>query len=184
MDAQDCQRSAYQQEVIVVNAIWSVRTGIRDAVEAVYRACRAWIDKYPFIRTAYAIISWISLLLFVLSLFFVEKSRTMLVQYGWSFYVMLQFWFLCRSKTLAWKQVATFVLLGILLVVPVTVATVVGFHAVFGGRTQDIWSSSVLTPIVEEVWKLLPLGLFLLFSRRASALSLSDYTLIGAATGV
>lgn len=49
---------------------------------------------------------------------------------------------------------------------------------------MDEWSQAVLTPIVEELWKLLPLGVFLLFSRRASSLSLGDYALIGGAAGV
>lgn len=167
-----------------MNAIWSIRTGIRDFFEATYRACRAGIERYPLIRTVYALFSWVSLILFGLSLFFVKESRTMLVQYGWSLYVLLQFWFLCRSKTLSWKPVAWFVLSGILLVIPVTTITVTALHALIGGKTADTWSVAVVTPIFEELWKLLPLGLFLLFSRRASALSLSDYTLIGAATGV
>ncbi|WP_224725942.1 PrsW family intramembrane metalloprotease [Paenibacillus vietnamensis] len=108
----------------------------------------------------------------------------MLVQYLWSFYVLLQFWFLCRSKTLPWKLVVLFVLSGVFFVVPFTTLTVGAVHGLFGGETSDTWSVAVLTPILEEVWKLLPLGVFLLFSRRASALSLSDFTLIGAATGV
>jgi RsiW-degrading membrane proteinase PrsW (M82 family) len=121
---------------------------------------------------------------FVLSLFFIKESRTMLVQYLWSFYVLLQFWFLCRSKTLTWKPVVLFVLSGVFFVVPFTTLTVNAVHALVGGKTSDTWSVAIITPIFEELWKLLPLGVFLLFSRRASALSLSDYTLIGAATGV
>ena len=108
----------------------------------------------------------------------------MLVQYLWSFYVLLQFWFLCRSKTLPWKTVVLFVLAGVFLVVPFTAFTVNAVHALVGGQTSDTWSVAVITPIFEEAWKLLPLGVFLLFSRRASALSLSDYTLTGAAAGV
>ncbi|CAG7651984.1 PrsW family glutamic-type intramembrane protease [Paenibacillus allorhizosphaerae] len=164
--------------------IWSIRTGIRDFIEAIYRTCQAWIKKYPFIKTAYTIFSWLSLTVFVLSLFFVKESRTMVVQYLWSYYVLLQFWFLCRSKTMPWKPIVLFVLAGVFLVVPFTTLTVNTLHALFGGKTSDTWSIAVITPIFEELWKLLPLGIFLLFSRRASALSLSDYTLIGAATGV
>ena len=167
-----------------MNTLWSIRTGIRDFLEAIYRTCQSWIAKYPFIKTAYAIFSWLSLLAFVLSLFFVKESRTMIIQYLWSFYVLLQFWFLCRSKTMPWKQVVLFVLLGVFLVVPFTTLTVNALHAFFGGKTSDTWSIAVITPIFEELWKLLPLGIFLFFSRRASALSLSDFTLIGAATGV
>lgn len=167
-----------------MNSIWSIRTGIRDFLESIYRTGRSWIEKYPFIKTAYTIFSWLSLILFVLSLFFVKESRTMMVQYLWSFYVLLQFWFLCRSKTIPWKQIVLFVLAGVFLVVPFTTLTVNALHVLFGGSTSDTWSIAVITPIFEELWKLLPLGIFLLFSRRASALSLSDYTLIGAATGV
>lgn len=167
-----------------MNTIWSVRTGIRDFLESVIRICRSWTEKHPFIKIAYMIFSWLSLIIFVLSLFFVKEARTMLVQYLWSFYVLLQFWVLCRSKTLPWKTVVLFVLSGVYLVVPLTTLTVSAFHMVFSGKTSDVWSLAVITPIFEELWKLLPLGVFLLFSRRASALSLSDYTLIGAATGI
>ncbi|UVI33429.1 PrsW family glutamic-type intramembrane protease [Paenibacillus spongiae] len=167
-----------------MNTIWSIRTGIRDFIETIHRSCKAWIEKYAFIKTMYAIFSWLSLIMFVFSLFFVKESRTMMVQYLWSFYVLLQFWFLCRSKTMPWKPIVLFVLAGVFLVVPFTTLTVNTFHVLFGGKTSDTWSIAVLTPIFEELWKLLPLGIFLLFSRRASALSLSDYTLIGAATGV
>ncbi|WP_158606921.1 PrsW family glutamic-type intramembrane protease [Paenibacillus ginsengarvi] len=167
-----------------MNTIWSIRTVIRDFLEAIYLTCQSWVEKYPFIQRAYAIFSWLSLIVFVCSLFFVKESRTMIVQYVWSFYVLLQFWFLCRSKTMQWKQIVWFVLAGVFFVIPFTSLTVQIFHTLFGGKTSDTWSIAVLTPIFEELWKLLPLGLFLLFSRRASALSLSDYTLIGAATGV
>ncbi|MFC3254090.1 PrsW family intramembrane metalloprotease [Paenibacillus sepulcri] len=135
------------------------------------------------IRTAYTVFSWVSLAVLLLSLIFFEESRKMMVQYLWSFYVLLQFWVLCRGKTLPWKPAAAFVMAGALFVVPFTALTVNAVHAVIGGRTSDTWSMAVLTPVVEEAWKLIPLGVFLLFSRRASALSLSDYTLIGAASG-
>ncbi|WP_051620561.1 PrsW family glutamic-type intramembrane protease [Paenibacillus sp. UNC451MF] len=167
-----------------MNTIWSIRTGIRDFLEAIYRTYQAWIEKYPFIKTVYMIFSWLSLIMYVVSLLFVKESRTMMVQYLWSFYVLLQFWFLCRSKTMPWKSIVLFVLAGVFLVVPFTTLTVNAFHVLFGGKTADTWSIAVITPIFEELWKLLPISIFLLFSRRASALSLSDYTLIGAATGV
>lgn len=77
-----------------------------------------------------------------------------------------------------------FMLLGIFLVIPITAWTLMGAHGLFGGRTSDTWSNAVVTPIVEETWKLLPLGLYLFFSRRASSMSLTDYTLAGAGTGV
>lgn len=108
----------------------------------------------------------------------------MLVQYLWSFYVLLQFWLLSRSKTVTWKQVSLFVLSGVLLVIPLTNGTMQGLHLIFGGRTTDTWSFAVMTPVVEEIYKLLPLGLYLFFSRRATTLSLSDYVLLGAAPGI
>ncbi|GLX69386.1 hypothetical protein MU1_37310 [Paenibacillus glycanilyticus] len=123
-------------------------------------------------------------MLFIVGLFYFRDSRTMLVQYLWSFYVMMQFWLLGRSKTFTWKKTAMFMLLGIVLVIPVTTWTLQAVHGIFGGRTMDVWSNAVVTPIAEEVWKLLPLGLYLLFSRRASSMSLSDYALAGAASGV
>ncbi|MFC3772248.1 PrsW family glutamic-type intramembrane protease [Paenibacillus sp. GCM10012303] len=166
-----------------MNTIWHVRTGIRDRLESMYRVCQTWISKYPLIRTAYAVWMWFSLLAFVASLFFMKESRTMVVQYLWSFYVLLQFWFLCRSKTLPWKHTVWFVLAGVFVVVPLNTLTLTTIHAIFGGKTSATWSVAVVTPIFEELWKLLPLGLFLLFSRRASALSLTDYALIGGATG-
>ncbi|MBW7456517.1 PrsW family intramembrane metalloprotease, partial [Paenibacillus sepulcri] len=162
----------------MTNTIWQIRTGIRDWLEAVYRLCKGWIARYPLIRTAYTVFSWVSLAVLLLSLIFFEESRKMMVQYLWSFYVLLQFWVLCRGKTLPWKPAAAFVMAGALFVVPFTALTVNAVHAVIGGRTSDTWSMAVLTPVVEEAWKLIPLGVFLLFSRRASALSLSDYTLI------
>ncbi|MGN7356673.1 PrsW family intramembrane metalloprotease [Paenibacillus sp. SAF-054] len=167
-----------------MNVIWSIRTGVRDFLEAIYRNGQAWVEKHPFIKTVYAIFSWLSLIMFVVSLLFMKESRTMMVQYLWSYYVLLQFWVLCRSKTLPWKQIVLFVLAGVFFVIPITTLTVQALHGIFGGRTSDTWSTAVATPIFEELWKLLPLGLFLMFSRRASALSLIDYTLIGAATGV
>lgn len=128
--------------------------------------------------------SWLSLLVLVISLVLIEESRTMLVQYLWSFYVLLQFWLLSRSKTVTWKQASLFVLSGVLLVIPLTNGTMQGLHLIFGGRTTDTWSFAVMTPVVEEIYKLLPLGLYLFFSRRATTLSLGDYVLLGAAPGI
>ncbi|MCM3628384.1 PrsW family intramembrane metalloprotease [Paenibacillus glycanilyticus] len=155
---------------------------VRDYAEAAYQFVR--VKRYPWLTTIYAIWCWVSLLLFIAGLFMYRDSRTMLVQYLWSFYVMLQFWLLCRSKTFTWKKTALFMLLGIVLVIPITAWTLMGAHGLIGGRTSDTWSIAVITPIVEEVWKLLPLGLYLFFSRRASSMSLGDYTLAGAAAGV
>ncbi|WP_258394692.1 restriction endonuclease fold toxin [Paenibacillus sp. MDMC362] len=168
----------------ITSSIAVIRTKIRDIIEGIYRVWREWIRRYPFIAKVYHLFSWLSLLVLVISLVLIEDSRTMLVQYLWSFYVLLQFWLLSRSKTVAWKQVSLFVLSGVLLVIPLTNGTMQGLHLIFGGRTTDTWSFAVMTPIVEEIYKLLPLGLYLFFSRRATTLSLGDYVLLGAAPGI
>ncbi|WP_289709894.1 PrsW family glutamic-type intramembrane protease [Peribacillus butanolivorans] len=107
----------------------------------------------------------------------------MFVQFLWSFYVILQFWFLCRSKTLTWKKYTYFFLVGAWIIVPLNSFIVSFITAIFGGMEQDVWSQAFITPIAEEVLKLIPIGVYLFLSRRASSLSLSDYALIGAATG-
>ena len=171
------------KEAVVTETVWRIRCGLRDAAEAGYRWLCGIRRRYPWLGTLYAIWCWISLLTWIVGLFLYRDSRTMLVQYLWSFYVMLQFWLLCRSKTLAWKQTALFMLLGVFLVIPLTALTLLAAHGIFGGSTRDTWSQAVLTPIAEEIWKLAPLGLFLLFSRRATSMSLTDYALAGAGAG-
>lgn len=160
------------------------RTRTRNFFETAYNSWRGWLERFPLLMKVYYLFSWISLVFLVVSLVFIRDSRLMFVQYLWSFYVLLQFWLLCRSKTLPWKQVSLFVLAGVLFVVPFTNLSMQFFHLIFGGTTSDTWSVAVATPIVEELWKLLPLGAFLFFSRRATALSLSDYVLLGAAPGI
>ncbi|MFF2445493.1 DNA/RNA non-specific endonuclease [Neobacillus sp. NPDC058068] len=112
-----------------------------------------------------------------------EDSRKIFVQFFWSFYVIVQFWFLCRSKTLAWKQYTYFFLAASWLIVPLNSVIVLSITIVFGGQASGVWSQAFLTPIAEEVLKLIPLGVYLFLSRRATSLSLSDYALIGAASG-
>ncbi|MGE8077364.1 EndoU domain-containing protein [Peribacillus loiseleuriae] len=107
----------------------------------------------------------------------------MFVQFLWSFYVILQFWLFCRSKTLSWKKYTYFFLAGAWLIVPLNSFIVRFITAIFDGMEQDVWSQAFLTPIAEEVLKLVPIGVYLFLSRRASTLSLSDYALMGAATG-
>ncbi|WP_274650918.1 PrsW family glutamic-type intramembrane protease [Paenibacillus humicola] len=167
----------------MTEAFWQIRSGIRDSLESTYRWWKAWLERHRYIRLAYAAYAWISLAVLVFGLIWYKDVRTMMVQYLWSFYVLLQFWVLCRSKTLKWRTAAAFVLAGILFSVPFSVLAVSAVHAVFGGNPSDIWSTAGLTPVAEETFKLIPLAAFLLFSRRASALSLADFTLIGAASG-
>lgn len=168
----------------ITSSIAVIRTRVRDTMERIYGVLREWIGKYPILSKVYHLFSWISLAVLVVSLVLIEESRTMLVQYLWSFYVLLQFWLLSRSKTVAWKQVSLFVLSGVLLVIPLTNGTMQGLHMIFGGRTTDTWSFAVMTPIIEEIYKLLPLAVYLFFSRRATSLSLGDYVLLGAAPGI
>lgn len=165
-------------------SIATIRNRIRSGTESAYQAWLALLEKYPWILKLYYLFSWISLIFLLVSLVLFRESRLMLVQYLWSFYVLVQFWLLSRSKTLTWKTTSLFMLSGVLLVIPLTNVSIQFIHLLFGGSTRNMWSTSVATPIVEEVWKLLPLGLFLFFSRKATSLSLSDYVLLGAAPGV
>ncbi len=167
----------------MTSRIENVRIILREKLERTSKFFQALIHKHPMIRLIYTIFSWITLIIFILSLIFMEDTRKIFVQFFWSFYVILQFWLLCRSKTLSWKQYTYFFLAGAWLVVPLNSVIVITITSIFGGLTSDGWSQAILTPIVEEISKLIPLGVYLLLSRRASSLSLSDYALIGASSG-
>ncbi|WP_213523402.1 EndoU domain-containing protein [Paenibacillus sp. J31TS4] len=144
---------------------------------------KKWTGRYPLLGKLYVGLSWLALLGFLVSLFFVPGSRRLLLQYIWSVYVLIQFWLLARSKTVTWRQAMLFFLATAWLVVPFTGAFVSSLTKWFGASTNAHWSQAVLTPIAEEVFKLLPLGAYLFVSRRASALSLGDYAMLGAASG-
>ncbi|AXN37256.1 PrsW family glutamic-type intramembrane protease [Peribacillus butanolivorans] len=159
------------------------RVTLRKKLESIFHLWNVWIQNHPYILRIFTIFSWISLCALVLSLIFMDDSRKMFVQFLWSFYVILQFWFLCRSKTLTWKKYTYFFLVGAWIIVPLNSFIVSFITAIFGGMEQDVWSQAFITPIAEEVLKLIPIGVYLFLSRRASSLSLSDYALIGAATG-
>ncbi|MFU2017075.1 PrsW family glutamic-type intramembrane protease [Peribacillus butanolivorans] len=159
------------------------RVTLRKKLESIFHLWNVWIQNHPYILRIFTIFSWISLCALVLSLIFMDDSRKMFVQFLWSFYVILQFWFLCRSKTLTWKKYTYFFLVGAWIIVPLNSFIVSFITAIFGGMEQDVWSQAIITPIAEEVLKLIPIGVYLFLSRRASSLSLSDYALIGAATG-
>lgn len=159
------------------------RVSLRKKLESIFYFWNEWTQKHPFILRVFTIFSWISLCAFVLSLIFLEDSRKMFVQFFWSFYVILQFWWLCRSKTLSWKKYIYFFIAGAWLIVPLNSFIVSFITNIFGGMEQDVWSQAFLTPITEEVLKLIPIGVYLFLSRHASTLSLSDYALIGAASG-
>ncbi|WP_339278867.1 EndoU domain-containing protein [Paenibacillus sp. FSL W8-1187] len=159
------------------------RSGLRSHAERLLGGAGRWLAKHPYVLHLYALLSWAALLYFLSTLFFYPESRKLGVQYLWSIYVLLQFWWLCRSKTLSWRSVMLFFLAGAWLIVPLTGFAVSLLTAWTGSDTGDLWSRALLTPIAEEVVKLLPLAAYLLFSRRASALSLGDYALIGGAVG-
>ncbi|GIP34520.1 PrsW family glutamic-type intramembrane protease [Paenibacillus sp. J2TS4] len=160
-----------------------IRSRIRSAAEAIYAWGKRVLEKYPVLVKLYIIYCWVALSVLVLSLILFPASRKMVVQFLWSFYVVIQFWILCRGKTLPWKKYMIFFLTGAYFVTPFTALIVTGLHDLFGGRTSDIWSIAVITPIAEELLKLVPLAVYLFLSRRATSLSLSDYALIGAASG-
>ncbi|MBS4202190.1 PrsW family intramembrane metalloprotease [Bacillus sp. FJAT-49732] len=167
----------------MTSRIEKIRLNIRGIFESTHQTLKEWTQKHPSVVFIYTIFSWVSLIIFVLSLFFMEDSRKIFVQYFWSFYVILQFWLLCRSKTLSWKQYTYFFLATGWLIVPLNSFIVLAITWVFGGQASNVWSQAFLTPIAEEVLKLIPLAVYLFLSRRASALSLSDFALIGAASG-
>lgn len=159
------------------------RDHTRKIIDRIQEMWKKVIRKNPWLVYGYMILSWMMVIGFIVSLFILKDSRTLVVQFLWSFYVLLQFWWLCRSKTLTWKQYIHFFMAGVWIVVPLTAVTVLLLTKLFGGVTSDFWSTAIITPIMEEVLKLLPLGVYLFWSRRASSLSLMDYALIGAASG-
>ncbi|MCJ7840096.1 PrsW family glutamic-type intramembrane protease [Lederbergia sp. NSJ-179] len=163
--------------------IGKFRHTIRSTLDRMDTVWQNFIRKYPAVVYLYMILSWLLVIAFLISLFVFEDSRKMTIQFLWSFYVILQFWLLCRSKTLSWKQYTRFFIAGAWAIVPLTNVAVLLMTKLFGGSTSDFWSMSIVTPIMEEVIKLLPLGMYLFLSRRASSLSLVDYALIGAASG-
>ncbi|WP_144939454.1 PrsW family glutamic-type intramembrane protease [Paenibacillus sp. 32O-W] len=160
------------------------RLEIRAALEAVYGWGQKLMEKYPVLGKVYVLYCWMALTVLVLSLILFPDSRKMAVQFLWSFYVVIQFWVLCRGKTISWKKYMIFFLSGAYFVTPFTALVVTELTDWLGGvTTMQFWSQAILTPIAEELFKLIPLAVYLFLSRRASSLSLSDYALIGAASG-
>ncbi|WP_223067216.1 PrsW family glutamic-type intramembrane protease [Paenibacillus caui] len=167
----------------LTESLYKLRNGIQTFLETTVQTIGSWIRRHPVVYQLYAVISWILLAVFVISLFYLKDSRTLFHQFMWSFYVLLQFWFLGRSKTLTWRSYTSFFLVGAWFITPLNALIVQSITEAFAGETRDAWSQAFLTPIVEESLKLLPLVFFLLFSRKATSLSLSDFALIGGATG-
>lgn len=161
--------------------IW--RRKVNHTLDTIAAKVRQLLEEQPWIVKAYGVLIWCSLALLVVGLFVSPDLRKIATQSLWSFYLLLQFWLLCRSKTLSWKRFMGFYMAGAYLVIPFTQWTMSLVHAIAGGRAQDGWSSYIVTPIVEEVLKLLPAIVYLLFSRKARSLSLTDYALMGGAAG-
>ncbi|MFD1423034.1 PrsW family glutamic-type intramembrane protease [Laceyella tengchongensis] len=153
---------------------------------------RNWLERHPRVvrrvRKTYVFFSWLALLLSILCWIFIPETRKALIQLIWSYYVLWQFWFIARSKTLTWTTYARFFTIGAWIIGPLTAVIIWGVHGMVSGDASssisDNWSEDVLGPIVEELAKLLPLMVFLLFSKRAKSFSVTDYLLVGAATGV
>ncbi|SFF82465.1 Membrane proteinase PrsW, cleaves anti-sigma factor RsiW, M82 family [Planifilum fulgidum] len=159
------------------------RLRLREILDRLQEKWLQWKASHPGWIRAYTVFSMVSLLVFLLSLFFFEDARKIFVQFLWSLYLLWQFWILARSKTFTWKTYSAFFLVGAWVIPFITQGFVAIIHLLFGGEPSDWWSIAVVTPIVEEIFKLLPLFVYLWLSRRATALSLSDYALIGAAVG-
>lgn len=167
----------------MINLMLKTRITLRNILESISLFYQQLPQKYPFINKLMIVFSWVSILVLIISLFFMEDARKMFLQFFWSFYVLLQFWLLSRSKTLTWKKYSYFFIAGAWLIVPVNTLIVYSITSFLGGTTTNAWSMAFLTPVAEEVLKLIPLAFYLFISRRASSLSLTDYALIGAATG-
>lgn len=160
-----------------------IRSFVRNRLDHLSAKWKTWKQSHPHIVRLYALLCWLSLVVFLLSLIYFKASRLMAIQFLWSFYVVIQFWLLARTKTLFWQEYIRFFLVGAWVIVPLTGSFVFLLHGMFGGHASDYQSSALVTPVVEELFKLIPLGVYLFISRRASSLSLSDYALIGAASG-
>ncbi|MBO2533904.1 MAG: PrsW family intramembrane metalloprotease [Thermoactinomycetaceae bacterium] len=159
------------------------RLRLREILDRLQEKWLQWKASHPGWIRAYTVFSTVSLLVFLLGLFFFEDARKIFVQFLWSLYLLWQFWILARSKTFTWKTYSAFFLVGAWVIPFITQGFVAIIHLLFGGEPSDWWSIAVVTPIAEEIFKLLPLFVYLWLSRRATALSLSDYALIGAAVG-
>jgi RsiW-degrading membrane proteinase PrsW (M82 family) len=151
---------------------------------------KQWINEHPLLvkwmKKIYTVLAWLLLGLAVLSWIFFPETRKALVQFLWSYYALWQFWFLSRSKTLAWTHYARFFVIGAWVCGPLAALIVWLTHSVLGDASSTIldnWSQEVFGPVVEEVVKILPLLFFILFSRRVQSFSTTDYMLVGAASG-
>ncbi|MFD1397249.1 PrsW family intramembrane metalloprotease [Kroppenstedtia eburnea] len=138
-------------------------------------------------RKAYILLAWILIPLALLAWIFIPQARQALVQFLWSYYLLWQFWFLARSKTMTWTGTARFFAVGAWLTAPLSALILYFIHGLFAQGALSVgadWSSEVLGPFIEETVKLIPFFLLFLWTRRTQHFSLTDYLLAGAAVGV
>ncbi|WP_258839000.1 PrsW family intramembrane metalloprotease [Mechercharimyces sp. CAU 1602] len=118
---------------------------------------------------------------------FIPAAREALIQFLWSYYLLWQFWFLARGKTLTWTGTARFFAMGAWVIAPLSTIAVYLFHGVFAEGSVSVgarWSVEIVGPIMEESFKLIPFLLLFLFTNRTKSFSLTDYMLGGASVGV
>ncbi|SDX45542.1 Membrane proteinase PrsW, cleaves anti-sigma factor RsiW, M82 family [Marininema mesophilum] len=150
-----------------------------------------WVTRHTDllrrIRKVYITLAWIFIPLAILAAIFFPQVREAFTQFLWSYYLLWQFWFLSRSKTLTWTGMARFFAVGAWIIAPLSALFLYGVHTLFAEGSATIqadWSSVVVGPIMEETIKLLPFLLIFCFTRRSQTFSLTDYMLVGGATGV
>ena len=152
---------------------------------------KRWREAHPELlrwgRKAYILLAWVLIPLAILAWIFIPQARQAMVQFLWSYYLLWQFWFLARSKTMTWTGTARFFAVGAWLIAPLSALIIYFTHGLFAEGALSVradWSSEVLGPFVEETVKLFPFFLLFLWTRRTQTFSLTDYLLAGAAVGV
>lgn len=127
------------------------------------RRRKRWTEKHEvllcYLKRLYILFLWILLPLAVLVWILLPSAREALVQFLWSYYLLWQFWFLARSKTLTWTGTARLFAVGAWIIAPLSALSVYGFHSLFTDGTATVradWSTNLLGPAVEEASKLLP----------------------------
>src|SRR5690606_23002001 len=168
-----------------------LRTYLLERIDRLSEAWRRFVGNHPrlilTLKKTYITLTWAALFLAIFCWIFIPASRVVLIQLLWSYYALWQFWFLSRSKTLGWSHTARFFVIGAWVTAPLSALIVWSVHGLGEGEAEltihDEWSSAIFGPLVEETVKLLPLLLLLLLSRRVRSFSLTDYLLVGAATG-
>lgn len=149
---------------------------------------RAFAERHAVllrrVRRAWAIWSWISIVLFVVALILVPSLRVGIRPALWSYAILIQLFLLARTKTLSWRFatgafVAACVAAPLIGLADVVVARLIGADI----NLQD--GAVLVAGPVEEVGKLVPLLLLLWFARRRAArLSACDFLLLGGIFGL